>query len=198
VDSGGQYLDGTTDITRTIIIGEPSKEHREHFTLVLKGNIALSRCRFPKGTSGVQLDVLARQFLWSEGLNFDHGTGHGVGCFLSVHEGPQRISPKGSDTALLPGMVLSNEPGYYKENAYGIRCENLMAVVECPTETEYEMLQFEVVTFAPFDLRLVDTSLMTADEIAWLNDYHQAVYSKVAPHLEGDDLAWLEQATKAI
>jgi len=198
VDSGGQYLDGTTDITRTVIIGEPSDDHKRHFTLVLKGNIALSRARFPKGTSGVQLDALARQFLWAEGLNFDHGTGHGVGCFLSVHEGPQRISPKGSSTELLPGMVLSNEPGYYKENAYGIRCENLMAVTDRPTDTEYNMLQFEILTFAPFDLRLVDDSLMTTEEIEWLNDYHQKVLELLSPQLTGDDSDWLREATRAI
>ena len=130
VDSGGQYLDGTTDVTRTVTIGAPSAEHRKMFTLVLKGHIALATATFPKGTGGMQLDVLARQFLWGEGYDYDHGTGHGVGNFLSVHEGPQSIAKTGSKQALLPGMVLSNEPGYYKENCYGIRCENLMVVVQ--------------------------------------------------------------------
>lgn len=194
VDSGGQYKDGTTDITRTVIIGEPSEEHRRMFTLVLKGHIALARAVFPKGTSGVQLDVLARQFLWEQGLDYDHGTGHGVGAFLSVHEGPQRIGKAGSSHALLPGMVISNEPGYYKEDAYGIRCENLVVV----TEQENGMLAFETITFAPFDTRLIDTSLMTGDEINWLNDYHEKVNQKLSPLLSGDDLSWLENATLAV
>ena len=193
VDSGGQYLDGTTDVTRTVTIGEPSAEHRKMFTLVLKGHIALATATFPKGTGGMQLDVLARQFLWGEGYDYDHGTGHGVGNFLSVHEGPQSIAKTGSKQALLPGMVLSNEPGYYKENCYGIRCENLMVVVE----QDNGMLGFETLTFAPFDLRLVDSSLMTANEIEWLNRYHEDVRQKLSSQLTGADLAWLQVATQA-
>ena len=193
VDSGGQYLDGTTDVTRTVTIGEPSAEHRKMFTLVLKGHIALATATFPKGTGGMQLDVLARQFLWGEGYDYDHGTGHGVGNFLSVHEGPQSIAKTGSKQALLPGMVLSNEPGYYKENCYGIRCENLMVVVE----QDNGMLGFETLTFAPFDLRLVDSSLMTANEIEWLNRYHEDVWQKLSSQLTGADLAWLQVATQA-
>ena len=193
VDSGGQYLDGTTDVTRTVTIGEPSAEHRKMFTLVLKGHIALATATFPKGTGGMQLDVLARQFLWGEGYDYDHGTGHGVGNFLSVHEGPQSIAKTGSKQALLPGMVLSNEPGYYKENCYGIRCENLMVVVE----QDNGMLGFETLTFAPFDLRLVDTGLLTANEIEWLNRYHEDVRQKLSSQLTGADLAWLQVATQA-
>jgi Xaa-Pro aminopeptidase len=194
VDSGGQYLDGTTDITRTVVIGEPSDEHRRMFTLVLKGHIALSRAVFPKGTTGIQLDILARQFLWQAGLDYDHGTGHGVGAFLSVHEGPQRIGKSGPQTELLPGMVISNEPGYYKEDCYGIRCENLVVVVE----RDDSMLGFETITFAPFDTRLVDTSLMDNAEIEWLNNYHAQVRQKLSTELEGEDLNWLEQATSAV
>lgn len=191
VDSGGQFSDGTTDITRTVAIGEPSDEQRHMFTLVLKGHIALSQAVFPKGTSGIQLDVLARQFLWQEGADYDHSTGHGVGCFLSVHEGPQRITKSGPQQALLPGMVVSNEPGYYQEGSFGIRCENLMAVCE----VDNGMLGFETITFAPFDNALVDLNLMTASEINWLNQYHSAVQEKLTPLLDSDDLNWLQKAT---
>ena len=194
VDSGGQFSDGTTDITRTVAIGEPSAEQKRMFTLVLKGHIALSEAIFPKGTSGVQLDVLARQFLWQVGADFDHGTGHGVGCFLSVHEGPQRISKSAPQQALLPGMVLSNEPGYYQEGDFGIRCENLMAV----QETENDMLAFETITFAPFDLSLIDLEVLTASEVAWLNHYHDTVREKLSPLLNDDDQLWLTGATKQI
>jgi len=194
VDSGGQYLDGTTDITRTVAIGEPTAEHRQMFTLVLKGHIALARAVFPRGTSGIQLDILARQFLWSAGLDYDHGTGHGVGTFLSVHEGPQRISKSGPQQELLPGMVISNEPGYYKEDCFGIRCENLVVVIE----RDDGMLAFETITFAPFDNRLIDLSLMTAEEIDWVNNYHGEVKRKLYKELSGDDLKWLDQATIAV
>ena len=194
VDSGGQYLDGTTDITRTVAISEPDEEHRNMFTLVLKGHIALACAVFPTGTAGVQLDVLARQFLWQAGLDYDHGTGHGVGNFLSVHEGPQGIGKATSKQALLPGMVLSNEPGYYKENCYGIRCENLMIVVE----RDNGMLGFETLTFAPFDARLVNTSMMTAGEIEWLNNYHNEVREKLSKSLTGSDLEWLKKATRTL
>jgi Xaa-Pro aminopeptidase len=200
VDSGGQYLDGTTDITRTIVVGEPSEEHRRMFTLVLKGHIALDSARFPKGTTGTQLDVLARQFLWQEGFDYDHGTGHGVGCFLSVHEGPQRIGKASNETALVPGMVVSNEPGYYKTDCYGIRCENLVVVKECQDleAGETPMFEFEAITLVPFDLRLVNADMLTDSERRWLNDYHARVKEQVSPSLGGDDLVWLEQATRAI
>ncbi|MBO6596254.1 MAG: aminopeptidase P family protein [Pseudomonadales bacterium] len=194
VDSGGQYLDGTTDITRTIIIGEPSDEHKKMFTLVLKGHIALACAVFPEGTNGQQLDALARQFLWQHGKDYDHGTGHGVGAFLSVHEGPQRISKAGPSQALLPGMVISNEPGYYQEGGYGIRCENLIIVMQ----REDGMLCFETITFAPFDQRLIDESLLTPQELDWLNQYHSEVREKISPLLFGEDLSWLEASTNSI
>ncbi len=200
VDSGGQYINGTTDITRTVVIGEPSAEHKRMFTLVLKGHIALDQARFPVGTTGSQLDVLARQFLWQEGFDYDHGTGHGVGCFLSVHEGPQRISKVPNTIALKPGMVVSNEPGYYKEGSYGIRCENLLVVRPCTEQsnTETPMLGFEALTVVPFDLRLVDVSMMTKSERRWLNEYHARVNEQLSPLLGRDDQYWLEQATRTI
>ena len=197
IDSGGQYLDGTTDITRTVAIGDPGAEIRRMFTLVLKGHIALGRARFPAGTTGSQLDSLARQFLWQEGYDYDHGTGHGVGAFLSVHEGPQRIAKAPNTTALQPGMVVSNEPGYYRAGAFGIRCENLVVVRESSREGgELAMLEFDALTLVPFDLRLVDASLMTQAELAWLNHYHQRVAAEIGPLLQGSDLAWLQQATR--
>ena len=193
VDSGGQYPGGTTDITRTVAIGAPTDEHRDRFTRVLRGHIALAMAQFPAGTTGVQLDILARQFLWQAGLDYDHGTGHGVGSFLSVHEGPQRIAKTPVKRgALLPGMVLSNEPGYYQPGDYGIRCENLMAVVTL----DNGFLAFETVTFAPFDLRLVDTTQMSPAEIGWLDAYHEDVYNKLALLLNADDKAWLRNATR--
>lgn len=195
VDSGGQYPDGTTDITRTIAIGDCPDDIKRAFTLVLKGHISLATARFPKGTAGSQLDALARQHLWAHGFDYDHGTGHGVGHFLSVHEGPQRISKAPNTVALLPGMVLSNEPGYYRAEAFGIRIENLELVVEVPTSGDMTVLGFESLTRAPIDRRLVDVSLLTDSEIAWWNDYHQKVWQDVSPSLEGEDLAWLEQAT---
>lgn len=199
VDSGGQYLDGTTDITRTVAIGEPGDDIRRMFTLVLKGHIALDQARFPAGTTGTQLDILARQFLWQEGFDYDHGTGHGVGVFLSVHEGPQRIAKAASTVALRPGMIVSNEPGYYRDGAFGIRCENLVVVRESTRKGEERpMLEFEAITLVPFDTRLVDASLMTPAELAWLNDYHQRVVTAIGPLLEGADREWLEQATRPL
>ncbi|HIF9198320.1 TPA: aminopeptidase P family protein [Photobacterium damselae] len=195
VDSGGQYPDGTTDITRTVAIGTPSAEQKHAFTLVLKGHIALACARFPKGTTGSQLDALARQHLWAHGFDYDHGTGHGVGHFLSVHEGPQRIAKVYNPTALQPGMVLSNEPGYYRADAFGIRIENLEIVVEIPTQGDMTVLGFESLTRAPIDKRVIDTALMTDNEIEWLNQYHQKVWQDVSPALTGEDLTWLEQAT---
>ncbi|EOD77688.1 Xaa-Pro aminopeptidase [Grimontia indica] len=198
VDSGGQYPDGTTDITRTVAIGECSDEVKQAFTLVLKGHISLATARFPKGTAGSQLDALARQHLWANGFDYDHGTGHGVGHFLSVHEGPQRIAKAPNTVALLPGMVLSNEPGYYRADAFGIRIENLELVVEVPTQGDMTVLGFKSLTRAPIDRRLVDVSLLTDSEIAWWNDYHQKVWQDVSPSMEGEDLAWLKQATAPI
>jgi Xaa-Pro aminopeptidase len=196
IDSGGQYLDGTTDITRTVAIGEPGDDIRRMFTLVLKGHIALDQARFPAGTSGSQLDVLARQFLWQEGFDYDHGTGHGVGVFLSVHEGPQRIAKASSGVALRPGMIVSNEPGYYRDGAFGIRCENLVVVRESSRrQDERPMLEFEAITLVPFDRRLVDVALLSEAELAWLNGYHRRVAELIGPRLEKADRDWLEQAT---
>lgn len=199
VDSGAQYLDGTTDITRTVAIGTPSAEHKKMFTLVLKGHIALAQMKFPAGTTGAQLDSLARQFLWQQGYDYDHGTGHGVGCFLNVHEGPHRIAKNANGPALAPGMVVSNEPGYYKQDAYGIRCENLVYVVAKDSghdgKTFYE---FATLTQVPFDLHLIDQQLLTADEVNWINTYHAQVRESISPLLSGADLQWLSQATQAI
>ena len=198
VDSGAQYPDGTTDVTRTLAIGTPSEEMRDRFTRVLKGHIALARVRFPKGTTGSQLDAIARQPLWEAGLDFDHGTGHGVGSYLSVHEGPQRISKLPSTVALEAGMICSDEPGYYKQGAYGIRIENLVAVrpAEGLEGSEREMLEFETLTLAPIDLTLVDASLMSTAEIAWLNAYHTRVREVIAPLVDKATVAWLVEATK--
>jgi Xaa-Pro aminopeptidase len=200
VDSGGQYLDGTTDVTRTVAIGEPSPEMRDRFTRVLKGHIALATVRFPRGTTGAQLDVLARTHLWQAGLDFDHGTGHGVGSYLSVHEGPQRISKMPSRVALEPGMIVSNEPGYYKTGAYGIRIENLVTVVESDARPgdEREMLAFETLTLAPIDLNLVDPALLGPRETAWLDAYHARVRAAHGPGLDSETKAWLEAATRPL
>ena len=193
VDSGGQYLDGTTDVTRTVAIGAPEPEHRDRFTRVLRGHIALALARFPRGTTGAQLDTLARQFLWQAGLDYDHGTGHGVGHYLNVHEGPQRISRLGSGAALAPGMVVSNEPGYYKTGAYGIRIENLVAVTEADG-ADSGFLGFETLTLAPIDRALVEPAMLTAAERAWLDAYHARVAETLAPLLADDapTLAWLQ------
>ncbi|GAB5468741.1 MAG: aminopeptidase P family protein [Rhodospirillales bacterium] len=200
LDSGGQYLDGTTDVTRTLLVGEAPAEERDRYTRVLQGHIALATVRFPKGTSGTQLDVLARQPLWAVGLDYDHGTGHGVGSYLSVHEGPQRISKHPSQVALLPGMILSNEPGYYKADAYGIRIENLVLVVESPAGPgeERPMLAFETLTLAPLERRLIETDLLSAAEIAWVDAYHARVLAEIGPALEGRDRAFLEAACKPL
>jgi Xaa-Pro aminopeptidase len=198
IDSGGQYEDGTTDITRTIAVGRPTAEMRDRFTRVLKGHIAIARAIFPKGTSGAQIDCLARMPLWQAGLDFDHGTGHGVGAYLSVHEGPQRISKAGA-AALEPGMILSDEPGFYYAGHWGIRIENLV-VVE-PREVkgaERDMLGFETLTLAPIDLALVDEKLLGADEIAWLNAYHARVRREISPLVPPDARRWLAQATRRI
>ena len=201
VDSGGQYLDGTTDITRTVWIGpgEPSAEMVERNTRVLKGHIQLDMQKFPDRTTGGALDALARMHLWNGGVDYGHGTGHGVGSFLSVHEGPQRISKPGgafpgTETPLREGMILSNEPGYYKPGEYGIRIENLVLVVDAGlADSEGKYLGFETLTMVPLDRTLVDPALLSEAEIGWWNDYHAAVYATLAPQLEGDDLAWLEE-----
>ena len=202
VDSGGQYLDGTTDVTRTIAIGAPDAEHRDRFTRVLKGHIALAQARFPKGTTGTQLDTLARQFLWRAGLDYDHGTGHGVGAYLNVHEGPQRISKHPSKAALEPGMIVSNEPGYYKTGAYGIRIENLVAVTDALglEEAERPTLTFETLTLAPIDRDLVELALMTDEEREWLDAYHAAVRDRLSPLLQPwpDVADWLAEVTEPI
>ncbi|MDX2202071.1 MAG: aminopeptidase P family protein [Hyphomicrobiaceae bacterium] len=199
LDSGAQYVDGTTDITRTIAIGRPTREMQERFTLVLKGHIAIATARFPKGTRGVDLDPFARRALWQAGLDYDHGTGHGVGSFLSVHEGPQSISRR-SMTVLEPGMIISNEPGYYKEGAYGIRLENLVLVTEPekPAGADREVMGFETLTLAPFDRRLVLPALLLPDEREWLNAYHARVAEVIGPELSPADRAWLTAATQPI
>jgi Xaa-Pro aminopeptidase len=198
LDSGAQYLDGTTDVTRTIAVGEPSPEMRDRFTRVLKGHIALALARFPKGTTGTQLDAFARRALWQEGLDYDHGTGHGVGSYLGVHEGPQRISKAPNTQALLPGMIVSNEPGYYKTGAYGIRIENLVLVQPADGSAEREMLSFETLTFAPIDRNLIDPSLLDEEEIAWLNAYHRRVRQTLTPLVDPDTARWLAAATEPI
>jgi Xaa-Pro aminopeptidase len=200
VDSGAQYLDGTTDVTRTVAVGTPSAEMKDRFTRVLKGHIAIATARFPEGTTGAQLDTLARTSLWQAGLDFDHGTGHGVGSYLGVHEGPHRISKGGGGVALQPGMVVSNEPGYYKAASFGIRIENLVVVRPCAEleGAERPTLEFETLTLAPIDLNLVDGSLMAPLEIAWLNAYHARVRDAMQDDLSEDERAWLETATQAI
>lgn len=202
VDSGGQYVDGTTDITRTVWVGPdtPHAEVKDRFTRVLKGHIALARAVFPKGTAGSQLDSFARQFLWAAGLDYAHGTGHGVGSFLAVHEGPQRIAKAsggqaGTGQPLMPGMILSNEPGYYKTGEYGIRIENLVLVERRDIAgAEGEFYGFETLTFAPIARDLVDVALLLPEELAWLNAYHARVREVLGPQLSGDDRAWLEAA----
>jgi len=199
LDSGAQYLDGTTDVTRTVAIGGPSDEQRDRFTRVLKGHIALARARFPKGTTGHQLDVLARNALWQVGLDFKHGTGHGVGSYLGVHEGPQMISARHNDIALEPGMILSDEPGYYKAGEYGIRIENLVAVIPSEVGSADEQFhEFETLTMAPMDLELVAVELLNRDEREWLNSYHVRVLELVGASVEGKTLNWLTKATRKI
>ena len=196
IDSGAQYEDGTTDVTRTLVVGTASAEMRDRFTRVLKGHIAIARAVFPLGTSGAQLDSFARQHLWAAGLDFDHGTGHGVGAYLSVHEGPARLSKVGT-VPLARGMVLSNEPGYYKTGAYGIRLENLEIVVDGPViaGAERTLLGFETLTLAPFDRRGIEPALLTADEIAWLDAYHARVRAQIGPLVDAPTQLWLEAAT---
>jgi Xaa-Pro aminopeptidase len=199
VDSGAQYQDGTTDITRTVAIGVPSKEMRERFTLVLKGHIAIATARFPAETRGIDLDPFARRSLWERGLDYGHGTGHGVGSFLSVHEGPQSIS-RGGMTELKPGMICSNEPGYYKEGHYGIRIESLVLVTEpeMPEGGDKPVMGFETLTLVPIDRRLIARDLLSAGEIAWLDAYHARVREIIGPLVDGETHRWLERATQPI
>jgi Xaa-Pro aminopeptidase len=199
IDSGAQYRDGTTDVTRTVAVGKPTTEMRRHYGLVLKAHIAIATARFPKGTRGQDLDPFARRPLWEAGLDFDHGTGHGVGSYLSVHEGPQRLSRLGT-VALEPGMILSNEPGYYLEDQYGIRLENLLVVTppeKIPGGTR-EMMGLETLTLVPFDRRLIDPKQLLPWELAWLNAYHARVRREIEPILLSDDRAWLRHATAPI
>ncbi|HZD89185.1 MAG TPA: aminopeptidase P family protein [Pseudolabrys sp.] len=199
IDSGAQYEDGTTDVTRTIAVGQPTDEMRDRFTRVLKGHIAIATAEFPEGISGAQLDPLARLSLWQAGIDFDHGTGHGVGSYLSVHEGPARISKLGH-VALRRGMILSNEPGYYKTAAYGIRTENLLLVIAAPQPpgAEKPLNAFETLTLAPIDRRVVDTRMLTAKERHWLDSYHGRVREEIAPLVDDATRKWLEQATRPL
>ncbi|MEP1229697.1 MAG: aminopeptidase P family protein [Litorimonas sp.] len=199
IDSGGQYRDGTTDVTRTVPIGTPSREMAERFTLVLKGHIALAVVRFPEGTTGSNLDALARMPLWAAGLDYDHGTGHGVGVYLGVHEGPQRISKAPNTVALRPGMIVSNEPGYYKAGEYGIRIENLQYVTQAQdVGGERKMLSFETLTLAPIHRDLIVTDMLSPTERTYMNDYHTAVWNTLGPLVEGDVKDWLEVACKPL
>lgn len=198
VDSGGQYIYGTTDITRTVALGTPTEEQRHDFTLVMKGHIALARAIFPEGTTGHQLDVLARQFLWAEGKAYYHGTGHGVGFFINCHEGPQNIRLNQNPTPLQPGMVTSDEPGLYLADRYGIRCENLIATVEHCSNEFGNFYAFEPLTLFPFDLRLFEPGIMTDEEIAWVNDYHAEVRSRLTPLLTPEEGAWLAEKTREL
>ncbi|MGH6871773.1 MAG: aminopeptidase P family protein [Rhizomicrobium sp.] len=200
IDSGGQYPDGTTDVTRTMIVGKPTAEMKDRFTRVLKGHIALATMKFPEGTTGAALDAFARKSLWDAGLDYDHGTGHGVGSYLSVHEGPQNISKRNVTQALKPGMICSNEPGYYKEGEYGIRIENLVVVSEPKAIAggDRKMMEFETITWAPIDLDLVEPSLLTGREREWLNAYHAMTHEKLSPLVDAETRPWLEKATRAI
>ena len=200
IDSGGQYPDGTTDVTRTVIVGEPTAEMKDRFTRVLRGHIALATVRFPEGTTGAALDAFARRPLWEVGLDYDHGTGHGVGSYLSVHEGPQNISKKPIIQTLKPGMICSNEPGYYKAGEYGIRIENLVVVTEPRPviDGDRPMMEFETITLAPIDLNLVEVKLLSDEERVWLNQYHRRVREKISPQVDDEAKQWLQNATRAI
>ena len=201
LDSGGQYEDGTTDITRTFALGKPTSEQKKHFTLVLKGHIAIASLVFPKGTKGIQLDAFARHALWQHRLNYGHGTGHGVGFFLNVHEGPQGFATSISrgNAAFEPGMVTSNEPGFYKTGAYGIRIENLVLCVEVEQNDFGTFYKFEDLTLFPIDKKLIDKDLLNQQELDWLNNYHQKVWEGLSPLLKDEqELAWLKNQCKNI
>ena len=198
VDSGGQYLDGTTDITRTFVLGNITEEEKRDFTLVLKGHINLSKAKFLKGATGCNLDILAREPLWEQGLDYKCGTGHGVGFFLNVHEGPQGIRPNGNTVPLEPGMILTNEPGVYKEGKFGIRIENIMVVVRAKSNDCGEFYRFETISYCPIDLNGVDVALLNNDEKEWLNNYHKKVYEKLSPYLNNDEKELLKIETREI
>lgn len=198
IDSGAQFLHGTTDITRTVSLGKLTKQEQKDFTLVLKGHIALAQAEFPEGTCGYQLDSLARQYLWKEGLNYGHGTGHGVGCFLSVHEGPQGIRPDTNKTVLKEGMIISNEPGVYRTNEYGIRIENLIMVCKCKKNEKQNFYYFETLTLFPLDKNSINQALLTQEEKNWLNNYHQKVYENLSPNLNVEEQKWLAEKCQAI
>ncbi len=196
LDSGGQYLDGTTDITRVIVFGDAAdNDARRDYTLVLKGHIDLAGVQFPAGTNGIQLDTLARYNLWMEGKNYLHGTGHGVGHFLTVHEGPQSISPRQPSSVIKPGMIISNEPGFYREGKYGIRIENLVTVIQSKTTESGEFLKFETLTLCPYERELIDTSLLTGEQLKWINEYHKRVYTLLSPRLDNEEKDWLRKKT---
>lgn len=199
IDSGGNYLCGTTDITRTFCFGGATAQQKRDYTLVLKGHIALARQAFPTGTCGEQLDILARQFLWNDNLNYGHGTGHGIGHFLCVHEGPQSIRPQAKGVALLPGMLLSDEPGIYRTNEYGIRIENMVCVTPAISKNKGEFLTFETLTLFPYETKLIDFSLLTPSEVEWINNYHQHVFDELSPWIEGEkSYEWLKNSTKRV
>jgi Xaa-Pro aminopeptidase len=198
LDSGGQYLEGTTDITRTISLGTPTQQQKTDYTLVLKGHIGIATAVFPSGTRGAQLDILARKAMWDRYMNYGHGTGHGVGHFLNVHEGPQNIRMDENPATLQPGMLLSNEPGLYRTGEYGIRTENLIHVVEAVKTDFGQFLKFETLTYFPIDVTLIDKELMTQGEIDWLNAYHQEVYEKLSPFLTKEEGRWLKEKTKFV
>jgi Xaa-Pro aminopeptidase len=201
LDSGGQYTGGTTDITRVIPVGAITQEHKRDFTLVLKGMMALSVAQFPRGVKSPMLDAIARAPLWAAGIDFGHGTGHGVGFFLNVHEGPQSISPStppDAHTAMEPGMITSNEPGIYRPGKWGIRIENLVLNVPAPESEFGEFLRFETLTLCPIDTRCIDKSLLREDELRWLNEYHATVRQRLARLVSGNALRWLNERTEAI
>jgi Xaa-Pro aminopeptidase len=198
IDSGGQYRDGTTDITRTVAVGTPTDAMKRHFTLVLKGHIGVAMATFPAGIPGMLLDPFARAALWNDRLNYGHGTGHGIGSYLSVHEGPQGISPRVNETKLEPGMMLSNEPGYYREGEYGIRIENIVLVVEKGENEGAKWLGFENLTLCPIDIDLVDATLLPPAEKDYLNGYHRTVRDALSPHLTEEEREWLVNETREI
>ena len=198
VDSGGQYFDGTTDITRTIILGEISEEEREDYTLVLKGMINLSMTEFPHGTCGTQLDAFARMAMWKRGMNYMHGTGHGVGHFLNVHEGPHQFRMNYMPAILVPGMTVTNEPGIYKAGKHGVRIENTMHIVKSQTTEFGDFYKLEPLTLCPIDKEGIDINIMSEEEIKYLNDYHAEVYSKLSPMLSEDEKEWLKKETSPI
>jgi Xaa-Pro aminopeptidase len=198
IDSGGQYFDGTTDITRTISTGNPTPMQKLDYTLVLKGHIGLATIVFPAGTRGSQLDILARKAMWVRRMNYGHGTGHGIGHFLNVHEGPQNIRAEENPVVLEPGMIISNEPGMYRDGIHGFRTENLILVTEDEKTDFGRFLKFETLTLFPIETNLIEMSLMTEDEIIWLNDYHQMVYDRISPSLTASERKWLSEKTRVL